>query len=246
MNKIGTIILAAGRGSRMKSKDSNKVTLMLGNKPMIMHAVHLLEELGLEPIVIVIGFAKESVKSLFDKNIIFAEQNKRLGTAHAVSCAVKVLPEDVTDVLIIQGDDSAFYKKDTILKLITAHVQNSNEFTFLSISVDNPTGLGRVIRDENDNLVKIVEEKDATEEEKKINEINPACYVISTEFLKKYLRKVHKSPITGEYYLTSLIDIAIQNREKIQAVSGGSIPWRGVNTREELQAAQVLFSKYSK
>src|SRR3989344_7272665 len=145
MNKIGAIILAAGKGSRMKAKKSNKVTYILGDKPMILHVVHLLEDLKLKPIVIVIGFAKESVIKLFDKNVLFAEQRKRLGTAHAALQALNVLPLDVSNVFILNGDDSAFYKKDILNKLLNEHLKNNNSITFLTIEVDNPFGLGRII-----------------------------------------------------------------------------------------------------
>ena len=242
MNNIGAIILAAGKGSRMKAKKTNKVTYMLGNKPMITHVVHLLEEIKLSPIVIVIGFAKESVKSLFDKDILFAEQSKRLGTAHAALQALKVLPSETSHVFILNGDDSAFYTKKILNRLLKEHIDNQNAITFLTIKVENPLGLGRVIR-ENDKVKAIVEEKDATEEQRKIKEINPACYLFEVSFLRKYLKKVPKSKVTGEYYLMSLLETAIQNNYKVEGIKGGDIPWRGVNTGEELREAEKLFSK---
>lgn len=242
MNKTGAIILAAGKGSRMKAKKTNKVTYMLGDKPMIMHVVHLLESMRLTPIIIVIGFAKESVKSLFDNNVLFAEQNKRLGTAHAALQALKVLPEDVPNVFILNGDDSAFYTKEILNKLLSIHTTNKNAITFLTLDVDNPFGLGRVVR-ENGEVKAIVEEKDATSQQRKINEINPACYLFNVSFLRKYLSKVPKSLVTGEYYLMSLVEIAIANNDKVQGIKGGNIPWRGVNTGDELKEAEELYTK---
>jgi bifunctional UDP-N-acetylglucosamine pyrophosphorylase / glucosamine-1-phosphate N-acetyltransferase len=241
MNKIGAIILAAGKGSRMKAKASNKVTYMLGNKPMIMHVVHLLESLHLTPIIIVIGFAKESVRSLFDKNVLFTEQTKRLGTAHASIQALKVLPKNISHVFILNGDDSAFYTKKILNKLLKQHTNNKNSITFLTIEVENPIGLGRIIRKKGE-VVAIVEEKDATDLERKIKEINPACYLFDAKFLRKYITKVPKSKVTGEYYLMSLVEIALKNNYKVQGIKGGNIPWRGVNTGEELKEAQNLYS----
>ena len=243
MNKLAGVILAAGKGTRMKSKTFNKVTLELGGKPMIKHAVELVQSLKLSPIVIVVGFAKDSVKKLIPGNIIFAEQKKRLGTAHAVSGALKVLPQDISDVLVIQGDDSVFYKKEMLQQLVNSHIENNNAITFLTVEVSNPFGLGRIIRDRNGEVLAIVEEKDATRPERQIKEINPACYVFNLRFLKKYLPKVPKSTVSGEYYLVSLIDIAIKNKQKLQDVEGGFIPWRGVNTRKELEEAQNMYSK---
>jgi bifunctional N-acetylglucosamine-1-phosphate-uridyltransferase/glucosamine-1-phosphate-acetyltransferase GlmU-like protein len=240
--KLGAIILAAGQGKRMESKDVNKVTLPLGGKPMILHTAELLKTIAVSPIVIVVGFAKESVKGLFNGDVLFAEQKQRLGTAHAVQVALNELPDSVEDVLILQGDDSAFYGQEIIKNLLSIHRENAADFTFLTIDVDNPTGLGRILRSSQGGLLGIVEEKDANEKQKKINEINPACYVANVRFLKKYLPYVKKSLVTGEYYLTSLIDIGIKNNEKIQTLRAGKIIWRGINTKQELEEAEKLLN----
>lgn len=241
MKKIAAIILAAGRGKRMNSKQINKVVFPLGDKQMILHAVERLIGLYISPIIVVVGFAKESVMKILDGKVIFAKQSKRLGTAHAVLCALKKLPENIQTVLVFNGDDSAFYSKAIIKKLIKTHLKKKAALSFLTITVDNPVGLGRVIRDNSGKLVEIVEEKDATEKQRGIKEINPACYIFEVSFLKKYLRKVKKSLVSREYYLTSLIDIAIKNKENLEVVRGGKILWKGVNTPEELTEAERLF-----
>lgn len=241
MKNIAAIILAAGKGKRMKVRGVNKVVVPLGNKHMILHTVDRLTELLISPIIVVVGYAKKSVMKVLDGKVVFAEQSKRLGTAHAVMCALKKVPRNIDTVLVLYGDDSAFYTKGIIEKLIKTHLEEKENFTFLTIEVDNPLGLGRIVRDKNGKLVSVVEEKDATGEERKIKEINPACYVFEASFLKKYLGKVKKSEVTGEYYLTSLIDIAIKNNEKLEAVRGGKILWRGINTPEELREAERLF-----
>lgn len=241
MKKIAAIILAAGRGKRMKSKEINKVVVPLGSKQMILHAVDRLIELSIGPIIVVVGFAKGSVMKVLGGKVVFAEQKKRLGTAHAVMCALKKLPANMSTVLVLYGDDSAFYTKEIIKKLIETHVNEKAALSFLTITIDNPVGLGRVIRDGNGKAVGIVEEKDATQAQRKINEINPACYIFEVSFLKKYLKQVKKSSVSKEYYLTSLIDIAIKNDEKMEAVKGGKITWRGINTPEELKEAERLF-----
>ena len=242
MNNTGAIILAAGQGSRMNSKEKNKVTRSLGDKPMILHITHLLEEMNINPIVIVVGFAKESVMKLFNDNVLFAEQKKRLGTAHAAHQGVKVLPEEVKHVFILNGDDSAFYKKDILEKLMKSHINNKNTITFLTLNVNDPKGLGRVVRKDG-KVVSIVEEKDATNDEKNIKEINPALYLFEVSFLKKFLGKVKKSKVTGEYYLMSLLDFAIDKKYKVEGINGGNMPWRGVNTVEELANAEELLSE---
>ena len=240
MKKIAAIILAAGKGKRMKSKDVNKVVVPLGNKHMILHTAERLADLLIMPIIVVVGFAKESIMKILDGKVVFAEQSKRLGTAHAVLCALKKVPRNIDTVLVLNGDDSAFYTNDIIKKLIKTHWKKNAALSFLTIIVNNAVGLGRVIRDK-DNVIGIVEETDATRAQRKITEINPACYIFEVSFLKKYLGKVKKSKVSGEYYLTSLIDIAIKNNEKIEAVKAGKIVWRGINTPEELKEAERMF-----
>lgn len=244
MNNIGAIILAAGKGKRMNSKDVNKVVLHLGKKPMILHTFSILKKLKIKRIIIVVGFAKNSVIDLFkNSEVIFSEQKKRLGTAHAVSVAMQKIPKGIDNVLVLNGDDSAFYNPEIIKKVIEKHVKSDASFTFLTIEMNNPAGLGRIVRDENGKVKKIVEHKDATEEILKIKEINPACYVFKVKFLKKYLPKVKKSSVTGEYYLISLVDVGIKNNEKIETLQIGHSTWRGVNTMEELREAENMFLK---
>lgn len=241
MNKLAAIVLAAGKGKRMDSKHVNKVVLKLGGREMILYTIDLLENLKISFVIVVVGFAKKSVMDLLGQRVIFVNQKIRLGTAHAVKCALKYLPEKITDVLVLNGDDSAFYKEETIKSLIEKHREKDSSFTFLTINLDNPTGLGRVIRNGDGKVVKVVEERDATLEQKRIKEINPACYVFNAEFLREHLTKIRKSKITDEYYLTRLIDIAIASNEKIETVNAGYLSWRGINTVNELREAEKLF-----
>ena len=241
MEKVGAIVLAAGKGSRMKSKDANKVTLMLADKPMIVHSVELLEKVDVHPIVIVVGFAKESVMNILGERVYFAEQTKRLGTAHAAQKGLEKIPSDISHVIILNGDDSAFYTPEVLKKLMQKHITSGAALTMLTLSVQNPSGLGRIVRDKDNNLLNVVEEKDATEVQRRINEINPGCYLFTTTFLKKFLPKITKSLVTGEYYLTSLVDLAIHNNQRVETLHETSMPWRGVNTKEELEEARGMF-----
>lgn len=233
--------MAAGKGKRMNSKTVNKVMLLLGGKPMILHTVELLEKLGIKRIIVVVGFKKDSVIKLLNGRVIFSQQKKRLGTAHAAYCGMKKMSEDSENVIVLNGDDSAFYKPQALQELLEKHFKSKADFTFLTIEMKNPQGLGRIVRDENGKLVSVVEEKDATPNILKINEINPACYVFKVEFLKKYLSKVKKSSKTGEYYLTSLIDLGIKHKKKIETLQAGHFVWRGVNTKEELHEAEKMW-----
>lgn len=240
---LGAIILAAGKGKRMKAKKINKVTLPIGNKPMILQTLDLLESLSISPIIVVVGFAKKSVMDLLDQKVIFAEQKRRLGTGHAVLCALPKLPKDISAVLVVNGDDSAFYKEEIIEQLIKVYFDSPCDIALLTTKVDKPFGLGRVIRDQRGKIIKVTEEKDAVLKEKKINEIITGCYIFNVEFLRKYLRKIEKSSLTDEYYLVSLIELAVEEKRKVITVLNENLLWRGVNTEEELKEAENLFLK---
>ncbi len=240
---LGAIILAAGKGIRMQATKINKVVYPLANRPMILHTVELLESLKMSSIIVVVGFAKESVIDVLqDHSVTFAEQPEQLGVANALSFGVEKIPDEVQNVLVVNGDDSALYAKDLLEKLIDRHLDTSSALTLLTIQLLNPFGLGRIIRDKNGEVIRIVEEKDATDEERKIQEINTGCYIFRVDFLKRYLHKIEKSKATGEYYLTDLIELAAKNNEKITSIKGNNIKWRGVNTQAELDEAEKLFS----
>ncbi len=241
---IGAIILAAGKGKRMKEKRVNKVTLLLRGKPLIHYAVNVLHKMKIHPIIVVIGHAKESVKNALNgSEVIFVEQEKQFGTGHALNCAMNKTPKTTTDIIILYGDDSYLYNKRILNKIIDKHMIGNAMLTFLTIKVSSPAGLGRIIRNNKGDVINIIEEKDATEEQRKIKEINPNCYIFRSDFLKKYLPYIPKSPVTGEYYLTSLIKLAWENGEKIQTVEGGYLPWKGINTREDLTEARNLYGQ---
>lgn len=241
--KLGAIILAAGKGKRMQSKDTNKVALKLGGKPIILHAVHLFQKMKLAVIVIVVGHAKHSViNAVSDDTVIFAEQKEQLGTGDALKVALEKIPEYIHSVLVVGGDDSYLYTQDLITKLQEKHFSAEADITLLTIQVKDPFGLGRIIRNVDGQVTAIIEEKDATESQRIINEVNPGCYIFKTDFLKEYLKLISKSSVTGEYYLTSLVEIAIKNKKKIASYNAGYIPWRGINTPEELEHAQKLMS----
>jgi bifunctional UDP-N-acetylglucosamine pyrophosphorylase/glucosamine-1-phosphate N-acetyltransferase len=242
--KLGAIILAAGKGKRMKSGNVNKNSILLNGKPLVAYPVELLQHLRVEPIIIVVGHAPESIENaLLNFEVTFVKQTKRLGTGHAVGKALPLLSDSVSDILVLYGDDAYMYTEKTIKNLLKIHEAHDSALTFLTITVDNPAGLGRVIRNKNGDIIDIIEEKDASEEQKKIMEINPNCYVFNAGFLRKYVAKIQKSGVTGEYYLPALIKLAHEHGEKIKVVDGGKLPWRGVNTPEDLHEAKNILSK---
>lgn len=241
---IGAIILAAGRGSRMKLQEVNKVTLLLGDKAIVVRIVELLKQVQVGSIVAVIGHAKESViDALKGENVIFAEQAEQLGTGHAVQVGLEKVPEEIEDVIVIYGDDASFYPVSLIENLIGQHCLNKAAVSFITFTVSDPTGLGRVLRNENKEVIGIVEEKNASDEQKKICEVNAGCYIFNRTFLANYLPQVKKNPVSGEYYLTDMVELALANNEKVSTVEAGDLPWRGINTADELEEAQKFFNQ---
>ena len=242
-SEVAAIVLAAGKGVRMRSKKVNKVMIPLSGRPMIAYTADLLRKLKIQTVAVVIGFAKDSVKNFLGPGYLYAEQKKRLGTAHATGCALKKIPRRFREILVLNGDDSAFYTPAIIKKLIEKHHQKKSGLTLLTIETENPRGLGRILRDKKGKVLGIVEEKDATSSERKIKEVNPACYIFERRFLEKYLPRIKKSPASGEYYLTDLIGLGIDHREKVEAFKTKDIFWRGVNTWQELHQAEKMMKR---
>lgn len=243
MEKTAVVILAAGKGTRLKSKNVNKVVLPLSGKPMVSYIVKKLLNMKLTDIFVVVGFAKKSVMDVLGNEVTYVIQKKRLGTASAVRAAIKVI-KSFNTALVLQGDDSAFYTEELLTNLLISHQKKSPVITLLTVKKENPFGLGRIKR-KNGNVEAIVEEKNATEKERKIKEINAACYVFSVPFLKKYLPKVKLNPIKKEYYLTDLVEIAVKNKLPIETYLAPEKIFMGVNTKEELVLAQekMIFKK---
>lgn len=233
------IVLAAGRGTRMNAKKKNKVAFNLHGKPMILHTVEHLEEAELGQIIAVVGFQSDSVKSALGSRVTYVSQDTPQGTGDAIRYALPVLGPEINTILCISGDDSAFYPPSLYRDMISKLGESASDLLFLTIHKEDPTGLGRIVRDDSGAVTRIVEEKNATEQEKKIQEINTGFYCFRREFLEKYLSEITKNPLSGEYYLTDMVEIAKKHGKKIAAYyrPDGSI-WHGVNNRSDYLKAQ--------
>lgn len=240
---VFAVVLAAGKGKRMQATDKNKVAYEVGGKPMVQRTIELLENVGINNIFVVVGFAKNSVLNLLGPHIKTVEQKKRLGTGHALMTALKVVPDNARAILVLNGDDSFSYSPQVIKELIKKFNQEKAAVCFLTTLIDTPAGLGRIVRGTSGEVLGIVEEKDATDKQKRISEINTGCYLFDTIFLRKYLKRLEKNPITGEYYLTDLVGLAAKNNLLITAIQFNDLDWKGVNTKDELKAAEQMFSQ---
>ncbi|MEA3355370.1 MAG: sugar phosphate nucleotidyltransferase [Patescibacteria group bacterium] len=236
MKNITAVILAAGKGTRLKSKNKNKVVRKINHKPMICYTVDLLKNLGLKEIIVVVGFKKSSVINTLGNNYTYVVQNKILGTGHALKTALPAISKSTKNILVLQGDDTAFYDSKDIKAVIATHTKTKADMTILTVIKKDPNRLGRIIRDKNNQVKAIVEFKNANHQQKQIKEINTATYCFNHRFLKKYLKTIKKNPISKEYYLTDLLEIAIKHQKKVSAIKlKDSSKFQGINTLEELK-----------
>lgn len=242
MKNINVVILAAGEGTRMKSKMPKVLHEVMG-KPMIKRVIDTACELGAQNICVVTGHKSNEVQeALKNENVTFAVQEKQLGTGHAVMQAEKYINDD-EDVLILYGD-TPLIKAETLQKLIDYHRSEDNGVSIISAVVDNSEGYGHIIRDKNGNFVKNVEYKDATEEEKLVKEINSGIYCFKGSSLKKALKLITNDNVQGEYYLPDALEIILKNGEKVNALSIGDVTeFFGVNNRIQLAEANKIMQK---
>ncbi len=239
LNNTAAIVLAAGRGTRMKAKTKNKVAFSLHGKPMVAHTVDHLTLAGVAQIIAVVGFAKESVKAALGERVDYATQSEPLGTGHALKAAIPTLNSNIDTVLTVYGDDSAFYPVSLYHEMVEELKLKNCDLLFLTIHKDDPTGLGRIVRSQSGGIERIVEEKNATDEERKIKEINTGFYCFNRSFLEKYIDQIQKNPLTGEYYATDMVEIALRNNKKVCAYfRPDSSIWHGVNNRSDWARAQ--------
>lgn len=227
------LILAAGLGKRMNSKYPKVVHKILG-KPMINWVIDLAKNFG--EVGVVVGHKAEIVMSYLPRDVKVYIQEPQLGTGHAVMCARDFLSKS-EELLVLYGD-VPLLSKNTIQKLVEEHKNTGSEVTVLTFVTDNPTGYGRIVRESDDKKrIKIVEEKDATEEEKKIREVNSGIYVFNGRFILENLDKLSNENAQGEYYLTDLVGMA----QRVSTVMTDDIlEVSGVNDRVQLAKLEAV------
>jgi UDP-N-acetylglucosamine diphosphorylase/glucosamine-1-phosphate N-acetyltransferase len=239
--KFCALILAAGKGTRMKS-DLAKVLHVLVKKPLLHYSLESAHRAGAEKIIVIIGHQADKVREKFSNSgYIFVEQKPQLGTGHAVLQAKEVLA-GYRGLTVILCGDVPLLKPVTIKSLIEKHIAANAEITVLATSPPDPRGYGRIIKDKDGNILKIVEEYDATASEKKIGEINTGIYCVNTPFLFDALRKVSNNNNQKEYYLTDIVEIARNGGRRVKAhIAPDYVEVMGINTPEDLSfAAQYL------
>lgn len=237
-----SVILAAGMGTRMKSK-MPKVLHKVCGKPLSKWVIDASKVAGADKVCAVVGHKAETVKEVLGDVCEFALQAEQKGTGHAVMQAIDVIKNSKGEVVILNGD-TPLITAETINKAIEYHKNNGNQATVITAILDDATGYGRIVRDNDGSVLKIVEQKDASEEEKKINEVNSGMYVFDAQSLVYALDKITPNNAQGEYYLTDTLEILLSAGKKIggYAISDND-EIRGINDRVQLNEAEKIMQK---
>ncbi|MCC7356026.1 MAG: NTP transferase domain-containing protein [Candidatus Doudnabacteria bacterium] len=242
------VILAAGKGTRMGDHNVPKVLIPAHDKPIISY---LLDELktvpGLSKPVIVVGYKHADVVKALGNDYAYAFQRQQLGTGHAVMAAEKQVTAE--HIIVLYGD-VPFVKGASIKKLMRLHNEQSDSISMFTTHVPNYEGVyanfshfGRIVRDKYENVKAIVEYKDATEEQRLITEINPGIYAFNTQWLWDNIHHIQKNNVQGEYYLTDMVALAIEQEKVVKTLPINYKEIIGINTPEQLKIAERIIAK---
>ena len=238
-NDIGVVILAAGKGTRLNCKDVPKVMLKIGGRAIVSYIIQTLFGMGFgkDRIAVVVGFQKEKVREYFGDSFIYAHQSEQLGTAHAAYIGMKTLPANIKDVLVIGGDDSAFYTQEMLLDFLDKHKKSGVVLSLLTAEIANTPNVGRIVRHP-DGMIEIIEKEYLTEEQKKIKEISTGTFCFNRAWFEEMFTTMPKLRKLNEYGLPTAVAMAREKKLPLQFVKlANPEEWFGVNTPEEFAEA---------
>lgn len=240
---ITAIILAAGKGTRMKSSLA-KVLHELGSRPMIHHVLDAVKGSDCDETVVVIGHqGKDVAEVCAGYPARFVEQKEQLGTGHAVLATAEAVAREKGVVLILCGD-TPLIRSTTLQAMLDQHLAGNHFLTVMTTCLDDPLNYGRIIKDDTNRVVAIVEEKDASDEQRRINEVNTGIYCVDRDFLFNALREVGTDNAQGEVYLTDIVGMAhAQGRPVDSFRCDDSAEVFGINSRQQLEQAEILLKE---
>ncbi len=242
MRNMKAVILAAGKGTRMKS-DLPKVVHTIHGRCLVDYVIDAARGAGVQDICLVVGYKQDVVcRSIAHQDVTFTLQPEQLGTGHAVKCAREFLGD--TGMTMILFGDTPLITADTLRRLSKYHEAHGDTVTVLSALIDDPAGYGRIIRDARGNFIKSVEHKDASEWERQSHEINSGMYLFDTKELKEALDLLRPNNAQGEYYLPDTLEIIQAKGLRVDAFMLESPEdITGVNDQEQLAAAAEIISR---
>ena len=238
---IAVVILAAGLGTRMKS-DKAKVLHEVAERPMILYVVEAARKVAGDDVIVVVGNQAQEVREIISETaqLHYAHQEKQLGTAHAVLCALPCIPDHCDEVVILYGDIPLILP-ETITGLVEDHLARHRDISLLAVELEKPFGYGRVLLDDNGQLSEIIEESDATVEQKKIKLINSGIYCINKHFLQDALPKIQSNNAQEELYLTDIMAIGYREKRKMGVmIASDYLQILGVNNCQDLEAVNKI------
>jgi bifunctional UDP-N-acetylglucosamine pyrophosphorylase/glucosamine-1-phosphate N-acetyltransferase len=239
------IILAAGQSTRMNTRMA-KVLHEVCGRPMLAYVVDACRAAGIDKMVIVVGYGKEQIIERYgdQDDIDFVEQTEQKGTGHAVMCCEELIGDNDALTVVLCGD-GPLIRAETVKKLIDKHEQEKSSATLATTVLTDPAGYGRIIRDSYGNIQGIVEEKDCTDSQKMIREVNPSYYCFDNRLLFEAAREIKPNNVKNEYYITDALHIIINKGHKVVAITAVSPEdAMGVNNRAQLsQAGRIMQSR---
>ncbi|MFH1552294.1 MAG: NTP transferase domain-containing protein [Candidatus Omnitrophota bacterium] len=241
MENVTAVILAAGLGTRMNTA-LPKVLHPIGSGTILGKIISSLKKAGITDIIAVVGYKADIVESFFKEGVRFVRQPELLGSGDALAHAVDFLPDGGGTVLATCGD-TPLIAEETYRKIVQIHRKEGASCTLLTCRVPDPASYGRIIRDTGGNVLRIVEEKDLTDEEQKLTEINVGTYCFNRPELKKYIRDIEINEKKKEFYLTDIVDILRQNGGKISSASCETDESIGINSRKELAIVNKMINR---
>ena len=243
---LAAVIMAAGQGKRMQNPDMAKVMHTLGGIPLVDHVIALARRCGASRIIVIVGHQREAVEAHLRAGfpeIEIAVQTQQLGTGHAVLQAGPLLADFDGDVMILSGD-APLTRTSTMARLQRAHDESGAAVTVLTAILPDPAGYGRVIRDGNGAILRIVEHKDASDEERAVREINSGIYLFRKGPLFDALARVRNDNAQGEYYLPDVFAMFAERKLHMEPCLVDSFDEiRGVNTVEQLQDMEHIYER---
>lgn len=239
--KIAVVILAAGLGTRMRS-DKAKVLHEVCGRPMVSYVVETARKIAGNDVILVVGNQADKVRETVSElgTFRYALQEEQLGTGHAVLCALPHIPGHCEEVVILCGD-VPLIKADTVMHLVKSHTDEKRDVSVLAVELDDPTGYGRILMDERSRVQAIVEESDATAEQKGITLINSGIFCVKKEFLLWAVPEIKSDNVQGEIYLTDIVEIAYAEKKHVGVTVGGNnFEVTGINTIQELKRVEHI------